>query len=81
MEVLHEPVKDRDVAVYGYVDVVQSLLLREILLEVLHVVEKESFVTFEVLRLLLGLIAHMDQDLVTGCRGVSSVNWGSGRGR
>ena len=64
MDVLHEPVKDRDVAVDWDVNVVQGLLVREVLLEVLHAAKKESFVAAEVLRLFLCLVAHMDQNLV-----------------
>ena len=76
MQVFHQPVEDCDVAVDGNVYIVESLLLREILLKVFHVSEEESFIAFEVLCLLLGLVAHMNQDLVcpAGCRW-SGISW------
>ena len=59
MHILHQPVKDRDVAVHRDVNVVESLLVRQVLLKVLHRGQKQVFVASEVLGSLLCLIAHV----------------------
>ena len=50
---------DRDVYI------VESLLVWQIFLKVLHARKQESFITSEVLGSLFGLVADMDQDLIT----------------
>jgi len=49
VDVSHQPVKDVDVAVHADIDVVGTLGVREILLEVFHVRDEQLFVAFEVL--------------------------------
>ena len=64
VDVAHQPVEDVDVAVHRNVYVLEVLVVREVLLEVLHVRHEDGPVALEVLIPLLGLIAHMDDDLV-----------------
>ena len=64
VDVAHQPVEDVDVAVHRDVYVLQILVIREVLLEILHIRHKDRPVALEVLIPLLGLITHMDDDLI-----------------
>jgi len=66
VHVFHEPVENLDVAVDGDVDVVERLLVRQILLEVLHRRKQKRLVTAEVLSLFFRLVTHVNQHLVSG---------------
>ena len=47
-----------------YVDVIESLLVAQVLLKVLHVLEEQIFVTFKILCLLLGFVTNVNQNLI-----------------
>ena len=66
MDIFHEPIEDTDVTVDGDVDIVKSLLIGQVLLEVFHVVQKQSLVAFEILGGLLVFIADVDDHHVDG---------------
>ena len=80
VQILHQPVEYRDVAVDRDVDIIERLLLREVLLKVFHVVQEQILVALEILGLLFCLIAHVDQHSVgSSClrRHCSASGWRS----
>jgi hypothetical protein len=64
MDVSHKPIEDVDVAVHTDINIVSTLGIREVLLEIFHIGDQELFVTFEVLVELFVLIANVNDD---GC--------------
>lgn len=65
VNVSHQPVKNVDVTVDRDVDVFDVFVVREILLEVFHVRNKNGSVALEVLISLFPLVAYMNNNLVT----------------
>jgi len=64
VHVPHQPVKNDDIAVNRNIDLVETLLLCQILVEVLHMLQEEVAVTLEILSYFLVLITHVDQHLI-----------------
>ena len=63
MDEPHQPVEYVDVAVHRDVDVLQTLRVAEVFLEVLHVGDQQILVALEVLVHLLVLVADVDDYL------------------
>jgi hypothetical protein len=68
MNVFHEPVKYLDVAVHRNVNFVKVFLVCQIFFEVLHVLEQQIAIAFEILGLLFSLVTNMDDHIVAAAK-------------
>jgi hypothetical protein len=65
----HQPVKNDNIAVNRNVDLIETLLLCQIFVKILHVLQQEIPIALEILSDLLVLIAHVNQNLVLAVAG------------